>query len=74
VRKYFVGDLVVRTKYSEGMVGMVTDTLAPEGFMYEVKVLHSHNMGIEEGELQRWSKMYFKPWVSDTDRTPTWEV
>lgn len=71
--QYFVGDKVVRNKYSVGMVGEIVQTFA-DNYMYEVRVLYSHNAGIEEGEIQRWSKKYFEPWWSDRNRTPNWEV
>jgi hypothetical protein len=72
--QYFVGDKVVRTKYSVGMVGVITDTLVTDGYMYEVRVIHSHNMRIEEGELQRWSRKYFEPWWDNPEIKPAWEV
>lgn len=72
--QYFVGDIVVRNKYSVGMVGIITDTLIASGLMYEVRVLHSHNLEVEEGETQRWSRMYFEPYFLDTNRKPNWEV
>lgn len=72
--QYFIGDKVRRTKYSIGMVGEIIDTLSEDSRMYMVKVLHSHNSGLEEGMIQRWSRIYFEPWFSDSNLKPKWEV